>query len=649
MGSTEIRLRYLVSKFSLQGLKLIATACCLTQFAAAQIAVETPRASTPATLTREDLDAFLDGLILPELRRDDIAGAVIAIVKDGKLLFAKGYGYADVERRQPVSFETTLFRIGSVSKPFVWTAVLQMAEQGKLDLDRDVNQYLDFQIPASYPQPITLRHLITHTAGFQETIRGVYPPEAETLRPLKDSLIEFLPPRIFPPGTTPAYSNYGATLAAYIVQRVSGQPFEEYADEHIFRPLGMTHTTFVQPLPDSLKPFLSRAYTKASEPARPFEFYHYFPAGGLAATAEDMVHFMIANLQEGRFGDAQILKPDSARLMHERQLELAPGMPGMTFGFSEGACRGYRYIGHGGDVWFFHTQLALFPSLNLGVFFSANTSGLGDPRAIILRSIIDRYFPVVHSLDSATVNPSSDTRPLSGYYKATRRWDSSVLKLRSLYAEVRISANADGTITSDRIEEHGQLKPLSEVAPLRYCDDSGDNCIAFRRDASGRLEMVTANPYEVFQQVPWYEERPLNLIVIIASALVFAITLGAWSIAPLTRWHLGRRLTFTRIEKLLRRAVGAVCAIDLFCIVAGRTLVQNLYDLCYEPRLHAVQMLGIAGAFGTLLVAYYAAHSLTDRNRWWFSKVHAVLVALACIGFVWFALVWRLFDLSERF
>src|SRR6266536_1274853 len=193
-------------------------------------------------LTTQDLEAFLDGIVPLQLERDNIAGATIAVVKDGKLLFAKGYGYADYEQKKTVSPEETLFRPGSVSKLFTWTAVMQLVEQGKLDLDRDVNAYLDFKIPDAFGKPITLRNVMTHTPGFEEAVQELFVGDAKDLKPLGPYLKEHLPERIFPPGTTPAYSNYATAMAGYIVQRVSGQDYFDYVDEHILKPLGMTHS-----------------------------------------------------------------------------------------------------------------------------------------------------------------------------------------------------------------------------------------------------------------------------------------------------------------------------------------------------------------------------------------------------------------------
>jgi CubicO group peptidase (beta-lactamase class C family) len=336
-------------------------------------------------LTAEDLGPFLDGLMPQQIEHADIAGAVIAVVKDGKLLFAKGYGYADVEKKIPVSPETTLFRPGSISKLFTWTSVMQQVELGKLDLDRDVNEYLDFKIPPAFGKPITLRNIMTHTTGFEETAKDLFVGSAEDLRPTGEYLRVHMPARIFPPGTTPAYSNYATTMAAYIVERVSGQNFNDYVEEHIFRPLNMTHATFRQPLPEALKPSMSNGYILGSGEPKPFEFVQVAPAGSLSASAVDMTHFMIAHLQNGRYGDQQILKPETAIQMHARQAGWPRSMNAMCLGFYEQWLVGHRSIGHGGDTVSFHSNLHLILDANVGLFVSYNSPGRVeiDPRGYL--------------------------------------------------------------------------------------------------------------------------------------------------------------------------------------------------------------------------------------------------------------------------
>src|SRR5262245_10532879 len=267
-------------------------------------------------MTSADVEAFFDGLVPLNIQRSDIAGVVIAVVKDGNVIFAKGYGYSDLAKKKPVSPTDTLFRPGSISKLFTWTAVMQQVEQGKLNLDHDVNEYLDFKIPATFPQPITLRHIMTHTAGFGETLRDLFIPDTKSLTPLRTYLVNHIPNRIFPPGTVPAYSNYATSLAGYIVERVSGKPFNQYVKENIFDPLQMNHTTFDQPLPSNLKPLMSEGYQLASAGAGPWEVVQAWPAGSVSASAMDMTHLIIAHLQNGEYNGKRILREDTAKLMH---------------------------------------------------------------------------------------------------------------------------------------------------------------------------------------------------------------------------------------------------------------------------------------------------------------------------------------------
>ncbi|MFO7684066.1 MAG: serine hydrolase [Chloroflexota bacterium] len=164
-------------------------------------------------------------------------------------LLAKGYGLADRGNNRPVDGTRTLFRTGSVGKLITWTAVMQLAEQGRLDLHADVNDYLDFTIPATFPEPITLAHLMTHTAGFADQGEALFVLSEEKMMPLRQYLTELQPARVFPPGQAQAYSNYGTALAGYIVERASGESFADYVETHIFAPLEMRHSTLRQPVP----------------------------------------------------------------------------------------------------------------------------------------------------------------------------------------------------------------------------------------------------------------------------------------------------------------------------------------------------------------------------------------------------------------
>src|SRR5437667_5520610 len=334
-----------------------------------------PLPSAAPECTKADCDTFLDALITSQLRNRNIAGAVVSVVKDGQVLFQKGYGYADFEAKQPVLPDQTLFRPGSISKLFTATAVMQLVEQGKLDLDRDVSGYLDFAIPKTYPEPVTLRQLLTHTAGFEDTLKNLFVAHASDLKPLRAYLVNQMPARIFPPGRVPSYSNYGFTLAGYIVERVSGEKFERYIDNHILKPLRMTNSTFDQPLPPELAAQMSKGYLNAAKKPRDFEFVQAAPAGSLSTTAAEMTRFMLGLLQDCSGEGVASWKPATGRQMETRQFELHPMINGLGVTFMEYCMNPVRVIAHGGDTVYFHSDMVLVPDAHVGYFVSYNSLG----------------------------------------------------------------------------------------------------------------------------------------------------------------------------------------------------------------------------------------------------------------------------------
>jgi len=287
------------------------------------VAATAPHTSQAHELTGADLGAWLDGMMPLALGRGDIAGAVVVVVKDGQVLVAKGYGAADMKTGKPVDPARTLFRPGSISKLFTWTAVMQLVEQKKLDLDTDVNTYLDFTIPHTFGQPVTLRDLMTHRPGFEEQIKRLFTEDPTRMRSLGEGLKTWVPEQIYPPGDRPAYSNYGATLAGYIVERVSGEKFADYIAHHIFQPRGMTHATVVQPLPRNLAGDMSSGYDKASGDPKKFELVWMSPAGALSSTGGDIAKFMIAYLN----GVSPILKPETVSMASRNQIGALPRDP----------------------------------------------------------------------------------------------------------------------------------------------------------------------------------------------------------------------------------------------------------------------------------------------------------------------------------
>ena len=598
------------------------------------------------TLTPADVGAFLDGLIPAQIERDDIAGVVVAIVKDGHVLFARGYGYADVKTKRPVSPDATLFRPGSISKLFTWTAVMQMVEQGKIDLDRDVNAYLDFHVP----EGITMRHLMTHTSGFEEALQELFVSQATELRPLREYLTMHLPPRLFAPGTTAAYSNYGVALAGYILQRVSGRPFASYIDEFVLKPLGMTRTTFAQPLPKALEPLMSSGYSVASSPAKPFEFVAAFPAGSSSVTAADMTRFMIAHLKDGE----GLLKPETARLMHSRQSGPHPATNHMALGFYEENANGQRIIGHGGDTIWFHSDLHLMLDANVGFFISQNSAGQGSGslKSLVWRRFLDRYFPYAPPAGPELKTEAQDSAAVTGLYQSSRRGESSITKFFNTLSQNRIYANDDHTISGNAFRKpNGQPRRFREIAPLVFREVDGQALLAFRRGDHGRLEFAIDFPVFVFQRVPWYENQWFSLALSVPGVMVMLLMLLSWPIAAAVRWHYGR--TIQRDWK--RGALRLTCILFLGFLLAFVLLGARIGDDIglLTPKLNgqirAIQALGVLACIGALVSLWCAVRALRTPGLWWFSKLSYTAVALAGLALMWFSIHWNLLTWNLRY
>ncbi len=617
-----------------------------------------PQVKTQAQeMTASDVESFLDGFVPMQLQRENIGGAVVSVVKDGKVLFAKGYGYSDVEKKKPVSVDETLFRPGSISKLFTWTAVMQLVERGKLDLDRDVNAYLDFNIPATWPQPITLRNILTHTTGFEETVKELFVPEDAKVLSLKDYLSNHLPKRIFAPGTTPAYSNYAATLAGYIVERVSGRPFNEYVTENIFNPLKMTHSTFTQPLPAELKPLMSNGYKTGSGHSQQFEIIIPAPAGSLSATAADLSRFMIAHLQNGNLEDAQILRPETAQTMHSRQAALSPEMNAMALGFYEESRNGHRIIGHGGDTIYFHSDLHLVLDAGLGFFVSYNSAGKGEisPRSALWQHFMDRYFAYAPPQTSPVASATADAAAVSGYYMSSRRSDSNFLKATEAFTEIHVMSGPDGTLTIQPFKDfRGETKKWKEIGPMLFRAVDGQDQIAFVHDKDGRLVLVPDFPAIVFQRASWADTAPWNRFLLTSSLPILALTLLFWPVAAGIRLHYRTRLELSSQHRRLRLIVRLVCLVDII-FAAGMLLTVGGDDPTallggkLDSRLLLFQGVGILGVLGSLAVIYATIRSWGEHNLWFWAKMWNLLVMLACIGFAWFSIHWNLLNFYMKY
>ena len=509
----------------------------------------------------EELEAFFDGALAIQLKNYNIPGATVALVKEDEIVFSKGYGFANLEEQIPMNPETTLHRPGSNSKILVWTAVMQLVEQGRLDLYTDINTYLDFSIPSKVAgreaPPITLHHLMTHSAGFEDQIIELFVSDPELVDPLDQYVKDHLPARVFQPGSVMAYSNYGTTLAAYIVELVSGQAFSSYAKEHILDPLGMDSSTFDQPLPPHLGAQMSEGYRYEAAKYIPsgFEYVQSYPAGALTSTTHDMALLMIAHLnlgvpsqqvridadEEGEVGDeagddesteegtsdSRILQENSARLMQTQQLSGHPEIPGMTYGFIEADYNGHRVLSHGGDTLLFTTGLYFLPEENIGLYVVYNSAVGDSARLSLFQGFMDRYFPETEQTTPqakpATIN-AGIAGNYSGVFHSSRSNFTGVESILRLVQPMYLNVDEDGYVN---VTAYGATTRYGEVAPNLFQELNGSGKMAFAFDDGKVTKIHFAGP-NTWLRTAWYQTPRFVVSLLGVSVLFMVGTILGW-------------------------------------------------------------------------------------------------------------------------
>jgi CubicO group peptidase (beta-lactamase class C family) len=607
---------------------------------------------------RAELEAFLDEELGREMVKHHIAGAAVAVVKDGELFIAKGYGDADRENGVPVDPEQTIFHVGSVGKLFTWTAVMQLAEQGKLDLDEDINTYLDFRIPDTYPQPITLEDLMTHTSGFEERWLDSVVSDPSEVVPAREWLVSYMPARVCPPGECAGYSNYNAMLAGYIVARVSGEPYDQYIQEHIFDPLGMAHSTARSPIPPDLRAHASVGYTYEDGAYQAFPDYTaqpaLWPSGAHQATVTDMARFMIAHLQDGRYSDAniagvRILKEGTARQMHSTQYTPDPRLLGSAYGFADLSDNGQRTLGHEGYFPPMHSQLLLLPDQNLGVFVAYNSEGSGaltKQHVGFQRAFFDHYYPAP---EVEPIHPPADFAERAGRFVGLYRFASSPAttfhKVGGLVGAntVEIRDPGDGTLL---LSISGYEWRFVEVEPLYFRQVDGPFGIVFREDDRGRITQMYSDlmPQYTGLKLAWYETPGFNVPLLLACVLVFLSMVPVAAIRFVRdRRRGGDRKPASRGAIVAYWIIVGICVLNLLFVV-GMVPGFNPPTELHGPQLIVKIVLGLGVLSAALTVGALVYAAMAWKNSFWgiATRVHYTLVTVAAVAFVWFLNYWNL-------
>ena len=485
----------------------------------------------------EKIESFLDGVILSKLSDKNISGASMVMVDAEKVLLSKGYGYSDWGNRIPVNPSESLFRIGSVSKLFVWISVMQQVERGNLDLDRDINEYLkDFKIPSTFPDPITLRHLMSHTPGFEDKLVRLFSYDSTLVRPLRELLPNEIPKRVRPSGVQASYSNHGTAIAAHIVEIVSGLEWNEYVETNIFQPLDMFSTTFRQPLPKVLEHSMSKGYSHVSGQMveKPFEYIPLAPAGSVSTSATDMAKFMIMLLNWGSLGDFRIVEQETIEGMLEPVITHAPGVNPCIHGFMDLSRKGLKIFGHGGDTFWFHTLLAILPEQGLGFFISFNSEGGGGTYLEVLDLLLDEFLVENDSLKATISLTDEYLEAFVGEYKFNRHPHSDFLKVLSIMNRIEVKADGGRLAISDGKKTEYWLPTDS----LTFRKEFDNEFIRFELDDSrgkARYAFISSLAIIAFERVGFFDTRVLHIAILALAFILSLIAIVHWPMVFIIR------------------------------------------------------------------------------------------------------------------
>lgn len=606
----------------------------------------TPDAPAEAT----DLAAYVDGVVSALQREHGLAAITVSVVKDDALLLAKAFGSSDIASARSADPEASLFRIGSVSKTFTWTAVMMLVERGLLDLDADLNTYLkQVKVDEAFGLPVTMRQLMHHRAGFEDSLRLFAVADDDT-RSLAELLAEHQPKRVYPPGLRTSYSNWGAALAAQVVEDVAGEPYGSFLQREILDPLGMRDTTWTPPsqLDAPLRARLATGY-KEEGGALGVQGYMqigaYWPAGGIASSATDMARWMRLHLNGGELDGVRLLRSETHAQMWTRGFDDRLAAADIAHGFQDRHYRGLRLLGHGGGTAAFLTNMVLVPELNLGVFISQTSNFTRAPITHLPELVIDhlqdkQFQPTLRSESGE----SDGAAEFAGTYLQNRRVFSSFATLLGISSTATITQVSADVLLVAQGDESKQYRRVSDERDVFEATDGGR--IAFLRADARVVAMADSAGVHTLEKVTALK-APNTLFIVFGAALLLALSslLGFW-------WRLGRRYPHG-FASSTAAFVGLVSSLSVltFAVLAA-LMVQELSDFDISSMAgnypsdamlytHYAGWV-VAGCGAAMLLALWPAWSGSGWGLW--RRLHFSVFALVLATFGYLLWQWRVID-----
>ena len=589
------------------------------------------------SIEAESMESFVDQYVADGMQAAHVPGFALVVVKDGRTLISKGYGYADLERQIPMTPQTNL-RAGSVSKPIVATAVMQLVEQGLVELDAPVSKYIpDLKLTDRFGQASTVAQLLTHQSGYTDAVMLSHVPTLEEWQPLGEYLHENLGPRDIQPGVM-AYSSWNTALLGYMIEKVTGLPYDQAIARSLFDPLGMSKTTFTQPLPDEIRANLAMGYfyQGGTYEIVPLDYVRLSPGIAMVTTAEDIGWFMQALLNGGQFNGSQVLQADTVGMLLRRQAAAHPYSRGKTYAFSENRFAGRQVLNHDGNGIGFGSRMILVPEQNLGIFISTNhrqiqfDADTPTPAFDFIRdlatTILEREVPETpQNVSALTPLPDAAARAgrYAGHYQRAETPLKDFFKIRYLMDNVDVSDNGDGSITIGS-------KRYVEVEPLVFQSQGDANFfVVFIENAGGEVEYLTFGGTGSYKKADWYQTLNFSIGLVAGMLLIFLSCVVSWP--------------FLRQGSWLAWAVSLLNLIFLvgFGIMVATADILLFFKMIPLPMrfLMALPWISAMGTLG-LIVSQFRRSSRQGISRW--GKIHTSLVTIASLAFIWFVAYWNL-------
>ena len=591
----------------------------------------------------QQLQKLADNFFPRQMDRYHIPGAVIAIVRDGEVIVQKGYGYADLEEQKPVDPENTVFRIGSISKVFTATAVMQLYEKGLIKLDENINSYLkSFQIKNPYSTPVTLAHLLTHTAGFDETTDiGMRTYEPIMRLSLSERLKTMAPRVINEPGEIIRYSNFGNSLAGLIVQEQTGMPYEDYIKANIFEPLGMGDSDLE--LTEEVRSKLAKSYIYKNGEYDEAKIQNtgVMPSGSINATASDMTRFMIAQLQLGQYEGKSLLLPETAVEMQSLHAQDYPGFDGYAYGFyyTQGG------LMHNGSLSQFNAYMCLLPEEDTGIFVAFNAD---SPEFLSqINSVFAwRYLTKYHNLSIEAVPFEGDIRRFEGSYLVTRHAQESIGKMSYYLPNMALAQMEVKAADNNRLVINGQT--YEPRGPLVFKNVLGDEYLAFRTDGEGRITYLFSSGGGSWEKLPWFETYRVNMGLggfFFLFYAVFLIALIASLLLRRLRPNTGK-IRYSPVS--LKYLSAGVCLVYLIFVAGLYLISMNLDITVYKLPLVLLLTLPFLAVILMLVLVYRLFKekrrgTLTGKIAFWAGSLLTVSVLFLLYLNYWKLLGFRLY------